>query len=178
MKQPKRPVKAKIMDLLRFFDEELCSMLPREMIYGIRLFEEGHRLAFFSRVQRSHPQLLKSLQNMAWDLLIARRIEVHQGVGALDGRYYLQYLLTFARDLIYLMDAYSLKGTLLLPDGQAMPLPAADLQAVFEHQGFSYREVKPYFDRSDRQRRIDQHVECRPDLDVLIKLHETRLKEL
>lgn len=178
LKQPKRPVKAKIVDLLNFFDQELCTMLPRELMYGIRLFEEGHRMAFFSRVQRSHPQLLKSLQNMAWDLLIARRMEMHQGVGAVEGRYYLQYLLTFDQDLAHLMDAYSLKGTLLLPDGQAMPLPAEDLQDIFERQGFSHLEVKPYFDRAGRQRRIDQHAQQRPDLDALIQLYETRLKGL
>lgn len=178
LKQPKRPIKAKIVDLLRFFDGELCTMMSRELMYGIRLFEEGHRLAFFSRVQRSHPQLLKSLQNMAWDLLIARRMEMHQGVGAVDGRYYLQYLLTFDRDLAHLMDAYSLKGTLLLPDGQAMPLPAVGLQEVFERQGFSYLEVKPYFDRSGRQRRIAQHTVRPPDLDALIHLYETKLKGL
>ncbi|GGI69661.1 hypothetical protein [Deinococcus wulumuqiensis] len=176
LKQPKRPVKAKIQELLRFFDEELCTMLPRELVYGIRLFEEGHRLSFFSRVQRSHPQLLESLQNMAWDLLTARRMEMHQGVGAVEGRYYLQYLLTYDQDLVHLMDAYSLKGTLLLPDGQAMPFPAVDLQEVFQRHDFSYLDVKPYFDRSGRQRRIDQHAERRPDLDALIHSYETRLK--
>lgn len=175
LRAPKRAVRDKLLDLLDVFHYDFNALILRELKYGAVLFTEGHRMKFFGRVQRSRPQLLANLVNMSWDLLIARRMEHHIGVGSRGGRFYAAYLLTFDQDLVRLIDTYSLRGTLLLPGGRAVSLPDDALMLLFEAQGLTLTDVTPYLTAEARGYRWDQHAVQPPNLDAPIGRLEAQL---
>jgi len=178
LRAPKRLVREKLLDLLNFFHDDLHALMARELAYAVVFFTRGQRMTFFGRVQRSRADLPAVLNNMAWDLLIARRLEQHIGVGARDGRFYLPSLLTFDQDLVALMDAYSLRGALLLPDGSAVSLPGGDVGSLLQLHGMSPEDLQPFLSAEARGERRDRHAENPPDLETLIQRLERQLTQL
>lgn len=178
LRAPRRSVKEKLLDLLNFFHDDLHALMARELAYAAVFFTRGQRMTFFGRVQRSRADLPTVLNNMAWDLLIARRLEQHIGVGARDGRFYLPSLLTFDQDLVDLMDAYSLRGALLLPDGSAVSLPGGDVGSLLQLHGLSLEDLQPFLSAEARGERREHHAQNPPDLEALITRLEQQLTRL
>ncbi len=175
---PRRPAREKLLDLLTFFHDDLHTLMARELAYAAVFFTSGQQLAFFGRVQRARADLLTILNNMAWDLLIARRLEQYIGAGAQNGRFYVPFLLTFDRDLVALMDAYSLRGALILPTGSAVGLPASDLGSLFESHGLTLEDLQPFVSTEARGDRRDRHASNPPDLEALIHSLERQIAQL
>jgi hypothetical protein len=178
LRAPRRSVREKLLDLLNFFHDDMHALMARELAYAAVFFTRGQRMTFFGRVQRSRADLPAVLNNMAWDLLIARRLEHHVGVGSRDGRFYLPSLLTFDQDLVALMDGYSLRGALLLPDGSAVSLPSSDVESLLQSHGLSSKDLRPFLSAEARGDRRDRHAQDPPDLEALIKRLERQVTEL
>lgn len=147
-------VEKKILALLTFFQEELGTLMLRELVIASHFFERGTALGFFSRVQRGHKRLLETLKNMAFDLQISRMQEVYMQVHFAQGQYLLPYFLTFDKHLIEVLDLYPLTACLF--SGQDyMPYSAFDIEAFLAQRLSKSQEM------SRRFFNLDAHLQRR-----------------
>lgn len=108
---PKANIDEKIASFLEFSHLQLATMAGREIALARAYFERGQNLTFFGKIQRNRPDLLKLLDNMAWDLLHIRQLEEMLTLPSPTGApYFFPALLTFDKRFIEVIDLYPLKS--------------------------------------------------------------------
>lgn len=133
--------------LVQFMHEELGGMFINELVYGCHYFREGTRCAFFSKVQRGHREILRTLRNMAWDLQALRQLTQHPLDIPQDGRFFITYLLSYDQGLGRMLDVLPSKALIFSPGSRhAVPLPVRDSRLVLaDDYRISERAFERYF---------------------------------
>jgi hypothetical protein len=151
---------AKLEALLEFCDSTLGAMLWREIIYITDLFDktqterQKEEKNFFSRIQRGNQKIFEALENMAWDMQIARRLEQFMTQLTTPKKFGLPYLVTFDVALVKIMDVYAIEQAAIFPDLPPITAPSnmeARIEARFQDiEGFQDR----YLSHESRTRRV------------------------
>jgi hypothetical protein len=110
---PKRSLKNKLIELLRFMHEELGAFFERETVVASRYFVLGQTFPFFSTIQikRNARSVFDDIENMAWDLWHLRHLEEFATTRPDQrARHFVPALLTFDRRFGDLLETASLRG--------------------------------------------------------------------
>ena len=63
-----RSIKDKLLELIRFQNEDICTTDPMFINIALEFWEKGTKISFFSKIQKNQKNILKILKNMSWDL--------------------------------------------------------------------------------------------------------------
>ena len=176
--ETKKGVRKKLSFLLDFMHDNLGFIAEREAAIACKFFEQKSKLDFFDKVNKgkhwNKEKLQKKLQNMAWDLMIPRYIEIILSLLArsadLDG--FFPYFLTFDEDLHQILELYPVRGTIYeAKSHQIIPIPDIDVYSMLNSN-----EKEKYFSEYAIKERSKRRVDI--DSPEFAKLIETELDKL
>lgn len=126
LRSPQAPLESKMEKFVEFCHAKLHTMAAREMTIAKTFFTFGQKIGFFGKIQKNRTDILKTLKNMAWDLWHIRQLE-HSLAKRPENlaRYFFPALLTFDKDLLAIMDLYSLKSVAYSTNNYK-PIPVFD----------------------------------------------------
>ena len=108
---PRETMAKKLFAMAEFMDQSLSIMMLPEGLLAQKYFLMGQNLRFFGKVQTKKPNLLRTVNGMAWDLVHRRNLDSTIGADLERGaRYFFPAILTFDKGFAEVMDLYSLRA--------------------------------------------------------------------
>ena len=106
-------VKKKTIKFIQFMIDKLQKYFDREMHIAIRYFKEGKKFSFFEKLD-IHPKielagLRKTVENMAWDLMIPRIMESLSATFG-EGEFFIPHCLSWDKGLNESLNMYKAKA--------------------------------------------------------------------
>lgn len=174
----KENVNEKVMAFLEFSHSQLATMTGRETALARAYFERGQNLAFFGKIQKKRPDILKQLDNMAWDLLHIRQLEeVLTLPSPMGGRYFFPALLTFDKRFIEVIDLYPLKSCAFKIGGtEIIPFYDGDwLELISPKRDDGHAAVKKYFSEGAIASRATRRNDAKMQLPDIVRQLENEV---
>ena len=101
----------------RRLPQDFQEVLLPEGLLAQKYFLMGQNLRFFGKVQTKKPNLLRTVNGMAWDLVHRRNLDSTIGADLERGaRYFFPAILMFDKGLAEVMDLYSLRACAIAPE--------------------------------------------------------------
>ncbi|GGE79596.1 hypothetical protein [Priestia taiwanensis] len=110
----KASAKNKMNKLLDFVINEVGIIFERELIIAFKYFEDGKSVSMLNKVNKggNSKELLKKIENIAWDFLVPRVMEVQISIHK-EKSYYIPFFLSHDKALKELMELFKIKGILI-----------------------------------------------------------------
>lgn len=129
--------KNKMKKLFMFIEEKVGIFFERELVLAYNYFEKYSSVSLLNTINKGKTpkNLMKKIQNIAWDFLVPRIMEIQINVHK-DHTYFVPFLLTGDKNLKELMRQFRIKGFLVAEHTNSF-IPFSDLATTkfFEDKG-------------------------------------------
>lgn len=131
--------KLQISYLIKFMAEELKSIFLRELLVAINFlhyenykhtYSDQNKYKFFNKLStQTQNSFFKALDNMAWDFILARQLEMYfSSKPNPDADFFVPFLFTYDQGLTEVMETFYCKDFLIFHrDKRSIPIPVNDI---------------------------------------------------
>lgn len=175
-----RGARSKMSEYFKYIHEVVGAYFDREAIVAHKYFSDRKSVAILEKIKKggSKVQLLKRLDNIAWDMAAPRFMEklIANNIGR--GRYFIPMFLTFDANLKELLSHYPVKGVVFnRSDGSFYPMPEINTKEYFEQHG-CLDEIEYLYSDPVRSERLSRAKPTRLSIHKLIRREYKSLRNL
>lgn len=150
----KKNAQKKILELFDFMNDTVGAYLDRESIVAYKYFKEQGKFRIFNKIQkhRDNSDLLKIINNISWDFMAPRIMELFMRFGN-KGEFFIPFLLTHDMGLKDVIKLFNVKGVLIGDSYGAISIPSINNVAYFESEKCKI-DFEFYFSKENKSHRI------------------------
>ncbi|MFJ7407584.1 MULTISPECIES: hypothetical protein [unclassified Lysinibacillus] len=132
----KASAKNKIKKLMDFVTQKVGIYFEREFMIAYKYFEKNNSISMLNKINKGgkHNGLLDKIENIAWDFMIPRIMEIHMANG--KSNYFIPFILSHDKKLKELLKQFEVKGFLYHKNNfEFYPISLINTTEFFEEKG-------------------------------------------
>lgn len=140
--ESKASAKNKIKKLMNYVTEKVGIYFEREFMIAFKYFEKNNSVGMLNKINKGGKQtdLLNKIENIAWDFMIPRVMEVYMAGHKLN--YFLPFTLSHDKKLKELIKHFEIKGFLFnKEDMEFYPISSVNTTTFFVDKGLRIEEI-------------------------------------
>ncbi len=171
--------KSKMSEYFKYVHAVVGAYFDREAIIAHKYFSDRNSIGILEKIKKgcSKVQLLKRLDNIAWDMAAPRFMEkliITPG----EGRYFIPMFLTFDSNLRELLGHYLVKGVVFnRGSGSFAPVPEINTKDYFKQHG-CLDEIEYLYSQPVRSERLSRAKPTRLSIHKLIRREYKTLRNI
>ena len=173
--ESKASAKNKIKKLMNFVTQKVGIYFEREFIIAFKYFEKNNSISMLNKINKGgkHEGLREKIENIAWDFMIPRIMELHMANG--KSNYFIPFILSHDKKLKELLKQFEVKGFLYHKDNfEFYPISYINTTEFFEEKGLS-KEIKEF---GKSETKLERHETFERNKKETFKNIENELKSL
>lgn len=142
--ESKSSAKNKIKKLMDFVTQKVGIYFEREFIIAFKYFEKNNSISMLNKINRGgkHNGLRDKIENIAWDFMIPRIMEMHMANG--KSNYFIPFISSHDKKLKELLKQFEVKGFLYHKDNfEFYPISSINTTEFFEEIGL-FKEIMEF----------------------------------